>query len=177
MFYSELDPTTRKWMLIEFDHEEASGNPYRSKWFSAEGRMVFPSEMRRAINEGNERTLAIALNNPSFWLSSYISSSGRRMTLPTGTSKMVAMNEFNEWYTHGFARRLIEEGVETCVIYRAEAAEVPRCECSALEGKIVTVRDVYDGHRARYHPEPGDPHAFSIPSGPNCHHSIRRPNK
>ena len=49
----------------------------------------------------------------------------------------------------------------------------PRCECTGLEGKIVQVKKIYDGHRAKYHPYENIS-AFSIPSGPYCHHTIRR---
>jgi hypothetical protein len=38
----------------------------------------------------------------------------------------------------------------------------------------VTVREIHDGHRARYWPAPGNPGAFSIPFAPGCHHTIRR---
>lgn len=176
MYYPELDETTRHWMLNEFEKEETSGNPYLSAWLSDQGRAAFPIEMKKAIISGNEATLSQALNQSQYWLAYRITRTGRRTSLPTGTPATVAMNEFNVWYTRGFSRRLIEEGVDTCKIYRAEQANVPRCECSKLEGKKVSVKEVYDGHRARYHPEPGDSLAFSIPSGPNCHHSIRRTN-
>jgi hypothetical protein len=174
MYYPELDNITRDWMLVEFKKEEATGNPYRSKWFSAKGKLAFPSEMEKAIIEGNENTLAAALDQPANWKLYNMTKNGKRTSLPIGFPRALAMNEFNVWYTRGFARRLLEEGVETCVVYRAEQADIPRCECIALEGKKVTVRNVYNGHRARYHPEPGDPSVFSIPSGTNCHHSIRR---
>jgi hypothetical protein len=42
------------------------------------------------------------------------------------------------------------------------------------EGRIVDVKTIYDNHRARYWPEPGDREAFSIPVGPGCHHMIKR---
>ena len=174
MYYPELDEITRNWMLVEFRKEEATGNPYRSKWLSEKGKLVFPGAMEGAIIEGNESTLAAVLDQPSYWVPFRITKTGKKISLPTGFPRTLAMNEFNVWYTRGFARRLLEEGVETCVVYRAEQAEVPRCECSMMEGREVSVKRVYDGHRARYHPEPGDPSAFSMPSGTNCHHSIRR---
>ena len=175
MQYPELDNITRKWMLEEFKKEETSGNPYRSKWLSPAGRAAFAVEMEKAIVSGNDVTLANALKVPAYWDHHHYTTKGTPTSLPKDTPKTVAWNEFNVWYTRGFARRLLEEGVENCVIYRADVADVPRCECSMLEGKVIPVRQVYDGHRAKYHPAPGNRSAFSIPSGPNCHHSIRRP--
>lgn len=174
MFYPELDAETRRWMAMEFDQEEAIGNPYRSVWLSPAGRRAFPIEMRTAITSGNGTSLSSAISFPAYWLPRRVIGSGRSTSLPAGYPNALALNEFNVWYTRGFARRLIEEGVDECVVYRAESATTPRCECTMLEGKVVPVRKVYDGHRARYHPAPGNPRAFSIPSGTNCHHSIKR---
>ena len=89
---------------------------------------------------------------------------------------MLAQTEFNTWYTTGLAKRLMEEEIQDCEIYRAEPAKIPRCECTKLEGKSVKVSDIYGGHRAKYHPKL-NPSAFSIPSGPFCHHTIKRIKK
>jgi hypothetical protein len=176
MHYPELDDITRKWMLEEFKKEEASGNPYRSKWLSSTGRAAFAVEMEKAIVSGSDVTLAKALNVTAYWDRHHFTAKGTPTSIPKDTPETVAWSEFTVWYTRGFARRLLEEGVENCVIYRADSAPVPRCGCSTLEGRTVPVRTLYDGHRAKYHPAPGNPSAFSIPSGPNCHHTIKRPS-
>jgi hypothetical protein len=67
----------------------------------------------------------------------------------------------------------MEEGVELCEVYRGAPAFQPRAECQDHDGKSFKVIDVYNGHRARYHPVVNE-FAFSIPIGPNCHHTIRR---
>ncbi len=134
MNYEELDQTTREHMLAEFDAEQQSADPYRSKALSAAGLEVFPGLMRQAIEAGSEETLFQALNDPEYW-------------------------DPTEEYVRGGVLRTRNRNAR-------QAAE--------HEGLIVSVREVYDGHRARYWPEPGNADAFSIPFGPGCHHVIRR---
>ncbi|MGB9858617.1 MAG: hypothetical protein ACPLQP_01630 [Moorellaceae bacterium] len=182
MFYfEELDEVTRHWMLVEFFKEESSGNPYRSTRLSPLGLEVFPREMERALREGNEETLAAALALPGYWKDcETIYRRGKpinRRIDPVNAAKELAFNEFNTWYVRGLARRLMEEGEKFCQVYRAAPAWEPRAECLQHEGKIYEVRIIYDGHRARYWPPPGNPNAFSIPVGVNCHHTIRRVRK
>lgn len=176
--FEELDKTTRKWMLKEFQAEERSGNPYRSSRLSPLGIRTFPVLMKKAICGGNEVSLAHALSQPAYWqpFETYVrgGSIHKRRINPLKAAEFLARTEFNTWYVRGFARRLIEEGEEFCQVYRAAPAWRPRGECLQHEGKTYEVQIIYDGHRARYWPPPGKPNAFSIPVGTNCHHSIRR---
>lgn len=168
-------------MLEEFQAEERSGNPYRSSRLSSLGIKTFPVEMEKAIRKGDEESLARALSQPTYWQPSetYVrggSTHTRRIT-PVKAAEFLAYTEFNTWYVRGFARRLIEEGEEFCQVYRAAPAWQPRGECLQHEGKTYKVQRIYDGHRARYWPPPGNPNTLSIPVGTNCHHSIRRVRK
>lgn len=176
--FDELDEITRKWMLEEFQQEENVGNPYRSPRLSSLGLSVFPKEMEKAIREGNEETLAHVLSNSAYWQSSETFERGfkthTRKINPVKAAEFLAHTEFNTWYVRGLARRLIEEGEEHCQVYRAAPAWQPRGECLKHEGQIYRVHDIYDGHRIRYWPKPGNAGALSIPVGTNCHHSIRR---
>jgi len=178
--FEELDKKTRSYMLLEFKLEIESNNPYRSKNLLDGGWKMFPKIMEKAINEGNEETLAKELNNQTYW-----KTSGERKNKKTGkityfkirpeiAAKELAQTEFNTWYVRGLSKRLIDEGVKSCQVYRAAPAQNPRVECCEYEDKIFNVENVYSGHRKRYWPEPGNIEAFSIPCGPNCHHTIRR---
>ena len=177
MKFEELDDETRKWMLAEFKKEEHSGNPYRSSRLNHKGKEEFGEMMSNAINSGGILNLDNNLSNPSLWnrTESYRrnNTTYERRIDPSSAAKSLAHTEFTTWYTRGFARRLMEENVDLCEIYRAEKAQIPRCECTRLEGTIINVKKIYDGHRAKYHPRK-HPSAFSIPNGANCHHTIRR---
>jgi hypothetical protein len=173
----DLDDMTRRWMLEEFESEEA-GTPYRSQGLTPLGLESFPHLVRDAITDGDEQSLTDGLNDPALWtLTRDYWRQGRLYSPPRdveSSALTLARTEFIGWYVRGFSRRLMEEGVEVCQIYRAAPAWQPRGECLSHEGGTFAVRAVYAGHRARYWPEPGDEDAFSIPAGPNCHHAIRR---
>lgn len=171
MQFDELDDVTRRYMLSEFEAEQAGGNPYIPRNLSPAGRAAFPDLMREAIRSGTEQTLSAALSNPTYWEPH--DASGKRVNVPFAAQR-AALTEFNTWYVRGLARRLLDEGVEYCQVYRAMPPKHEPGECSQHEGQTCPVQMVYDGHRRRYWPEPGDPTAFSIPAGPSCHHTIRR---
>ena len=179
MNYEELDETTRKWMLEEFNTEQSQEH-YQSKSMNQAGLAAFPDIMRTAIQSGNIESLARDLSNTSLWNPTKTRRTKSGTTdipiKPEVEAKMVAHSEFNTMYTRGFARRLKEEGVEKCEIYRADRANEPKCECSILEGSIQPVQKIYDGHRAKYFPRDNFG-AFSIPSVVYCHHTIRRIKK
>ena len=163
--FEELDDETRKWMLIEFEAEESS-KPYRPRTLDTTGLAKFADIMRNAIRTGDIQSL-------EYDLSTYIVSS------PANAAHRLAHTEFTTWYTRGFARRLREEGIDECEVYRAGTARQPRCDCSRLEGVVVSVNAIYDGHRVPYHHNgrktsnyTGSP--IPIPKGPMCHHTIRR---
>ena len=175
--FEELDAETRKWMLVEFEKEENSENPYRSLRLNNAGKEKFRKIIERAIKSGDILSLTRALSDPSLWkqTESYDRNGVRyeRNIVPGKAAKALAHTEFTTWYTRGFARRLMEEDIDLCEIYRAATVENPRCECTKLEGHIIKVKSIYDGHRAKYHPNKNNS-AFSIPNGPFCHHTIRR---
>lgn len=178
MNYEELDDNTRAYMLTEFEKEEASGNPYRSKALSSKGLKVFPNLMRDAIKSGTEVSLCQAFENESYWepTEEYTREGitrTRQRNIPQ-SARRLSLTEFSTWYVAGFAKRLLNKGVEKCQIYRGEQPKWEPGACADHEGLIVSVKEIYENHRARYWPEPGDQNALSIPFGPGCHHVIRR---
>ena len=170
MNFEELDDTTRGYMSQEFGTEIASQNPYFARNLSTAGRAAFPELMREAINTGNEETLGAALNRADLW--DAMDLRGRRINVHY-VSERLALTEFNTWYVRGFARRLMDEGVTQCQAYRAAQPKSEPSDCSAHENQVFAVREIYEGHRARYWPV-GNANAVSIPFGPSCHHTIRR---
>ncbi len=178
MNFEELDETTRHYMLGEFEAEEAGGHPYRSPNLNANGLAAFPDVMRSAIQQGNEQTLADVLNDPSLWNETEpwtrlgVPQEPRRINVRQ-QSERLALTEFNTWYVRGLSRRLLEEGVAECEVFRGEEPKWEPAECAEHEGLRLPVQEVYDGHRARYWPTE-NPEAISVPFGPNCHHTIRR---
>ena len=172
MNFEELNEVTRRFMLSEFEVEQSGGNPYCGSTLSEIGLVEFPGLMRRAIASGNEQTLINSLLDSAYWKP--VDRRGYRIGV-TPNAKRLGLSEFNTWYVRGLAKRLMDEGVIHCQVYRAampEGQESP--ECGIHEGQIYIVQDIYRGHRARYWPVQGNRSALSIPVGPNCHHTIRR---
>lgn len=174
MNFEELEGI-RQTMLSEFDREQAGTRPYASKLMTAAGRTVFPDLMRRAILTGNEESLRDSILAPVYWQPSQMLSNGRvRQVNTEQVAYAYALNEFSTLYTRALCTVLLSEGESQCQIYRAAEPKWEPANCSSHEGMIVPVQLVLDGHRAKYHPEPGNPGAFSIPFSVGCHHSIRR---
>jgi hypothetical protein len=177
MTYEELD-ACRESMLAEFENEESHASPYRGKGLSVQGQSAFPGLMRAAIKDGNESTLAAALNVTYYWNpeEEYVRNDVarmRRVNVPQAAQRL-ALTEFSTWYVRGLAKRLLDQGVTECQVSRGEQPKWEPGECTEHEGVTVLVQSVYDGHRAKYWPQPGRSEVFSIPFGPSCHHIIRR---
>lgn len=177
MHFEELDTDTRRWMLDEFNAEQNQKHHFEPAELNYSGRIAFPDLMRQAIEHGNIASLAASLLDASYWNPTKMYyRQGKPMTQridPITSAQGLAHSEFTTWYTRGMARKLIEEGITRCQVYRADPAVPPKCECASLEENTVSVDEVYGGHRAKYFPIPNQM-AFSIPSSPFCHHTIRR---
>lgn len=175
---TELDATTREHMLREFDVETDSDLPYLPASLTDHGKRQWPTLMRLAIADGDDTSLMSALcADPAIFVEreTYVLNGMRRERAvnPRQAAERLATSEFNTWYVRGLSARLLAENVDRVEIYRAGEARRSPAECSAHEGLIVEVRDVYAGHRAKYWPTPSQS-AFSVPFQPMCHHSIRR---
>ena len=158
--FEELNDKTRSYMLSEFEKEEQSGDPYRSKRLSLECLIEFPDLMRKAITTGDECSLTAGLLFNSYWLEH----------IP-GQVGMLAITEFNTWYVRGLTKLLMDEGILDCQVYNA----CPELSCAHYyEDHVFTVTDVYTGHRRCYHGPNRSHIALSIPEHPNCGYSVRR---
>jgi hypothetical protein len=71
------------------------------------------------------------------------------------------------------SRALLDRGEIDCVVYQAGGDDDAQCaECAAWEGEVVPLVVVLEGHRVRCWPLPGISRAWSVPFGPDCHHTI-----
>lgn len=178
MSYEELDQITRQHMLAELQSEQGTANAYRSKALSQQGLATFPDLLRSAITSGNEVSLTQAISDAALWNpdEEYTRNGVTRIRQRNieHSSQRLALAEFSTWYVRGLAKRLLEEGVSNCQIYRGEQPKWEPGECAHHEGLIISVQQIYNNHRVRYWPEPGDQNALSIPYSPGCHHVIRR---
>ncbi len=182
--YHHLDePDVRAAIVGRWDEEWAEleanwprGTCY-GKQLTDAGWDAFPHAMREALAERDDEWLRAQLSNLKYWDTHLVrnTKSGEKLVdydKPDAIRKL-SFGEFNIAYIRGLATALGARGETHCEVYRADPAYQPRSECSAWEGQQFPLQAVIDGHRARYFPPPGDRGIFSVPSGPNCHHSIR----
>lgn len=178
MQFDELDEETRAHMLAEFNSEQDGATPYRSRSLTQRGIDAFLRLMRDAIEHGDEQTLCEAMMQSEYWnpKEPYTRNgiTRERNVNIAQTAERLCLTEFNTWYVRGLAARLLNEGVTHCQAYRAAVPKWEPGECSTHEGQVYMVQEIYDGHRRRYWPEPGDDAAVSIPFGAGCHHTIKR---
>lgn len=157
--------------------------PNRSDCFgkalTPEGWAAFGDVMREALAQYDDDWLYGRMGDPRFWQPRLPRRrrGGRGFTTYAVNRpehlRRLCFGEFNVAYIRGLASALIDRGETEALIYRAADAAEPRAECSLWEGTTVGLGRVIAGHRARYWPPPGHPDAWSLPTGVNCHHSIR----
>jgi hypothetical protein len=177
LYLPDLDPTTRHYMLLEFDSEQDE-SPFVPAVLSAHGRIIWPTMMRNAIELGHDGSLINdLLGDPSaFTPEETYRQKGVIRTRKINrrqSAERLGTSEFNTWYVRGLAARFLAEGISHAMVYRAADPKWAAAGCTNHEGAIVPVQEVYDGHRARYWPTE-NPDAFAIPFQPGCHHSIGR---
>lgn len=177
MNFEELDSSTRSIMLSEFNTEWSQPSHYIPDGFNSVGLEAYPNIMRKAIQSGTIESLASDLSVPKYWnpTRTYLRKGTPviQQINPDSESKRLAHSEFTTIYTKAIAEKLMGEGETDCQVYRADKANQPKCECTKLEDTTILVGKIYEGIRKKYFPKK-DPTAFSIPSAPFCHHTIRR---
>jgi hypothetical protein len=178
------DSDVRAEMLNGWRDEWAdlSANWPRNQWpygkqLTDAGWVAFEQAMRDALAAEDDDWLVSEMSATAYWVDRSPRKTKNGITMVNYNKQdaleRLCFGEFNIAYIRGLARALLARGETTCMVYRADPAYVPREECSAWEGQAFPLEDVLAGHRARYFPPPGDKTVFSIPTGPNCHHSIR----
>lgn len=161
---------TRERMLEAFLEEQARTDlpPYRPKGLTPEGEAAVSGLVEAAIRHGNEMSLKADLDFAPFW---HATAGGSN---PGPIARRAANSEFNTWYVKGLCLRLLDEGVESCRVILAADGTDGCQECRQIDGHTMSVAQISENHRIRYHHLSPDPHALSVPLHTTCHHSIRR---
>ncbi|HET7509686.1 MAG TPA: hypothetical protein VFJ65_05485 [Solirubrobacterales bacterium] len=145
------------------------------KDLNEDGWQAFLEAMPVALEKETDTWLAAQMQEIDYWQPERWDKRGRWVRYSKEQAlEILCIGEFNIAYIRGLALTLQAEGEEECQIYRAGTALEKRRECTEWEGQQFPVQQVLDGHRARYWPPPGNPNAWSLPTGPGCHHSICR---
>lgn len=150
--------------------------PYGKQLTSA-GWAAFEQVMPEALASKDDDWLASEMKPAAYWLDRSPRKTKSGVTMINYNKRdaleRLCFDEFNIAYIRGLALALLARKETTCLVYRANPAYKPRAECASWEGQTFPLANVVAGHRARYFPPPGEQTAFSVPTGPHCHHSIR----
>ena len=153
LYLPDLDPITRQHMLREFDAEQA-GDPYVPAVLSVQGRRVWPTIMRDAIDFGDDETLLNdLLRDPSVFneQEQYVRQGVPRMrkvNLQQAGTRL-AVSEFNTWYVRGVAARFLAEGINHVLVYRAEDRTLTDEEVAKFHQAVVDELERAFGARLR----------------------------
>ncbi|MEO5887241.1 MAG: hypothetical protein ABIQ77_06220 [Anaerolineales bacterium] len=176
LYFENLDDRTRQLMLAEMEYDVANNQLHISPFLSGQGQRDYANLLRKAIEGGNDETLAQNLRTHR----RLIRTLPRRKpkggyaiaATPENAAEVLAESEFNRYYIRAVARRAIEDGISELVIYRAKQVNSPRPESEALVETTIAPQDLLEDLRSH----PGDePPSLGVPSGPNSGLSVRLP--
>lgn len=161
-----LDNRTRQLMLAELHSDVMCNNLHISPYLSGQGIHDFASLLHEAIRDGNERTLAQALEQKK-----RIARTDHRrrpsngysvVTIPANAAQMIAEDAFNRYYIRAICLRALATGANQVVVYRAKTVQDPRPRSEELvETAIDPARLLED---LREHT--GEATELGIPGGP-----------
>src|SRR5436190_7689336 len=124
LFYENLDDRTRRLMLDELAGDVAANRLHISPYLSGQGQRDYPDLLRRAIETGNDDSLAEALSQKRrIERAAPRRDSSEGFTLvavPSNAAQVLAEGEFNRYYIRALARRALEDGIAELVVFRAK---------------------------------------------------------
>lgn len=161
-----LDDETRRYMLLEIEHDIAQDALWLSERLTVIGRAAYRQRLLDAATAGTADTLAAALAIRGHLKTAEISQrKGKRYQkrVPYNANVTLAEGEFGRFYARAICRRAIADGDPRVRVYRAKEVETPRAESEARIGTILDAARLLDDLRTSIGIDP----ALGVPSGPN----------
>jgi hypothetical protein len=175
LVYENLDDRTRHLMLDEMNLDVSQNRLMISPYLSGQGVHDYPQLLKDAIENGNDDSLAAALQQQRRLLRSYTRRTPGHgyatVSVPHNAAQIIAEDEFNRYYIRALALRAIETGVHELVVFRAKPVEQPREQSEALLETTLNPNDVLNDLRSH----PGETPSLGVPAGPGSGLSVRLP--
>jgi hypothetical protein len=173
--FQNLDASTRQYMLKELERDVDAGEVYLSKRLTEEGRVLYPTLLRVAIETFDATWLAHQLRDYLRSIESRQLKSGEKSParVPYVADEMLAENEFNRYYIRGLCARAINEGIDQVEVYRGKEVAQPHPQSQAKIGQLISAQDLLDDLRHTI----GTDTKLGIPSGPMSGLTVRLPTK
>lgn len=171
----QLDNRIRMLMLSELRYDLARNNLHISPYLSGQGVHDFASLLQEAIENGDETTLADALDQKR-----RIARTAHRrrpkdgygiVTIPVNAAEMIAEDTFNRYYIRAICLRALADGIEEVIVYRAKSVQSPRPQSEELVETAVDPAELLRDLREHT----GEATEMGIPGGPNSGISIHLP--
>lgn len=159
-------------MLLEVEAAIKTSQLYTSKRFTEAGKALYPKLLREAVIEGNETTLAKALQQQQCFQTHEKRGVVIRK-VPANAPLIFAEGEFNAFYMRAICYRAIGEG-NAVEVYRAKVSVLPRRFSKLIEGNLedpqrmlLYLKNSVDGSQR----------GSQLPAGSNSGLSLRLTNK
>jgi hypothetical protein len=151
LHYENLDATTRRYALAEFDEDLANDRFHASDRLRPTAIAEYQRLLRDAIRYYDDRWLEEHVDDLMVDFETRRTRAGGQTTakLPQMAARMLAEGDFNLYYMRGLALRAIEEAREVVEVYRARLSEEPRLSSAAAEGHRTPAREVLEQLRAK----------------------------
>ena len=169
--FENLDEEIRTLMRAEVKADIENNTLYFSKRFNENGRRLYPQLLLESIENGNEETLALALDvNKCFKEkeSRLKNEKSIQATVPESANHLFVEGEFNRFYMRAIALKAIKLG-RNLLIYRARESNKPRVESENLIGKKISAAILLDDLRKNIAPDKDS----LLPTGVNSGISVK----
>lgn len=150
---ANLDELTRRFMVLEFDADVASGRLYRSPQLTDEGQRDYRRLLRDALADGTVASFAqalvdgVAVRPRGRWLQSKVPPPADWVA---EAASDLAEREFHRFYLRGLCLRALDEGVTALVIYRAKPARRGRASADSMIGTHITSASLLEDLRSAF---------------------------
>lgn len=171
-----LDRRTRMLMLAEVRCDLKRNNFHISPYLSGQGIHDFADLLKIAIREGDEESLAEALNQKR----RIARTANRRrpsdgytiVTVPVNAAEMIADDTFNRYYIRAICLRALADSLNEVIVYRAKPVGSPRAQSEELVETAVDPAELLQDLRVNT----GENTMMGIPGGPNSGISVHLPS-
>jgi hypothetical protein len=171
--FADLDPETRRLMLVEIDEDISANKLYLSDRLSAFGRDAYPQLLREAALFFDEHWLAEKLRARNCFNATYSRRNSKggltEVRMPVNAADMLAEGEFNRFYIRALCRRAIKDGIAELIVYRGKPVTSPRPESEAKIGQLVSPQALLADLRENI----GVDTSLGLPAGPSSGLTVR----
>ncbi len=173
--YTNLDDTSRRYMLEEIAFDVAHSDLYLGKRLTDTGRTRWLSLLNDAASSHDDDWLADQQRTEGLIKAKETRNlkGGKviEVDVPITAAETLAEGEFNRFYIRGLCRRAIDANIPSLLVYRAKDVANPRSTSQDLIGTMVDAKTLLSDLRTHQGEEP----QLKMPGGPNSGLSVRLP--